>query len=145
MPLWVKLTAAALLTAGNSVGGWRIVKTVGRGIYRLRPLDGLVSQGGSAVVIFAAAAVDAPVSITHVVSASVVGVGTQRHVRLVRWAVVGEMASGWCVTLPVTTLPHGGSWCETAKGVVSAPNSRRVALLTSQGNTGCDAVTVVTQ
>ena len=55
------------------MGGWRIVKTVGRGIYRLRPLDGLVSQGGSAVVIFAAAAVDAPVSITHVVSASVRG------------------------------------------------------------------------
>ena len=104
VPLWVKLTAAASLTVGTSLGGWRIVKTVGRGIYRLRPLDGLISQGGSAMVIFAAAMVGAPVSTTHVVSASVVGVGAGRRARRVRWAVVAEMASAWCVTLPAAAL-----------------------------------------
>jgi len=104
VPLWVKLAAAASLTVGTSLGGWRIVRTIGRGIYRLRPIDGLVSQATSAGVILAAAAAGAPVSTTHVVAASVVGVGASRRARHVRWRVVTEMASAWLVTLPVTAV-----------------------------------------
>lgn len=104
VPLWVKLVAAAAMTAGTSLGGWRIVRTVGRGIYRLRPLDGLISQAASGAVVFAAAGVGAPVSTTHVVAASVVGVGAGRRRRHVRWAVVGEMASAWLITLPACAL-----------------------------------------
>ena len=100
VPLWVKLAAAASLTVGTSLGGWRIVRTVGSGIYRMRPLDGLVSQGGSAAVILGAAAIGAPVSTTHVVASSVVGVGAGQRWRHVRWAVVREMGLGWLVTLP---------------------------------------------
>jgi PiT family inorganic phosphate transporter len=102
VPLWVKLAAAGSLTVGTSLGGWRIVRTVGRGIYRMQPLDGLVSQASSAGVIFAAAALGAPVSTTHVVAAGVVGVGAARRRRHVRWPVVGEMASAWLVTMPAT-------------------------------------------
>jgi PiT family inorganic phosphate transporter len=80
------------------------VRTVGRGIYRLRPLDGLVSQGGSAGVILAAAAAGAPVSTTHVVAASVVGAGAARRIGHVHWGVVGEMALAWLVTLPATAV-----------------------------------------
>ena len=104
VPLWVKLAAAAALTIGTALGGWRIVRTVGRGIYRLKPLDGLVSQASSAMVILAAAGVGAPVSTTHVVAASVVGVGASQRRRHVRWRMVAEMGLAWIVTLPLTAL-----------------------------------------
>ena len=102
VPLWVKLAAAASLTIGTSFGGWRIVRTIGSGIYRLRPLDGLVSQAGSAAVILGAAVVGAPVSTTHVVASSVVGVGAGQRWRHVRWGVVREIGLGWLVTLPAS-------------------------------------------
>lgn len=102
VPLWVKLAAATSLTAGTTFGGWRIARTMGAGIYRLRPLDGLVSQGCSAAIILGAAGIGAPVSTTHVVASSVVGVGAGRRWRHVRWAVVREMGLGWLVTLPAS-------------------------------------------
>ncbi|CAM3634380.1 inorganic phosphate transporter [Smaragdicoccus niigatensis] len=104
VPLWVRLAAAASLTIGTMLGGWRIVRTVGHGIYRMRPLDGLVSQGSSAAVILTAAAVGAPVSTTHVVASGVVGVGVQRRIGHVHWAVVREIGAAWLVTLPVTAV-----------------------------------------
>ena len=104
VPLWVKLAAAAALTAGTALGGWRIVRTVGRGIYRMKPLDGLVSQAASAAVILGAAQIGAPVSTTHVVAASVVGTGASQRRQHVRWRVVREMALAWLVTLPATAL-----------------------------------------
>jgi len=104
VPLWVKVASGASLVIGTAMGGWRIVRTLGRGIYRLRPLDGFVSQGSSAAVIYAAAALGAPVSTTHVVASSVVGVGAASSSHHVRWSVVEEMASAWIVTLPVAAL-----------------------------------------
>ena len=104
VPLWVKLVAAASLTFGTLVGGWRIVRTLGRGIYRLRAQDGLGSQGASAMVILSAAAVGGPVSTTHVVASSVMGVGAGQHLRHVRWAVVREIVAGWLLTLPATCV-----------------------------------------
>jgi PiT family inorganic phosphate transporter len=100
VPLWVKLLAAVSLTAGTSFGGWRIVRTLGTGIYPLRPLDGLVSQASASGVIFSAAALGAPVSTTHVVASSIVGVGAQQRWRHVRWSVVREMGLAWVATLP---------------------------------------------
>lgn len=100
VPLWVKLVCAGALTLGTALGGWRVVRTLGRGIYRIRPVDGLMSQTSSAVVIGGAAAFGAPVSTTHVVASSVVGVGAQRRWRHVRWPVVREIGLAWVVTLP---------------------------------------------
>ena len=100
VPLWVKVSCAAALTVGSALGGWRIVRTIGRGIYRIRALDGLVSQGASAAVIGLAAGVGAPVSTTHVVAGSVVGVGAARRTRHVHWPVVREMLLAWLITLP---------------------------------------------
>jgi len=100
VPLWVKLAAAGALTIGTAFGGWRIVRTIGRGIYRLRPLDGLVSQSSSAAVILGAAVVGGPVSTTHVVASSVVGLGTAQRSHHVHWAVVKEMGLAWLITLP---------------------------------------------
>ena len=100
VPLWVKLICAIALTVGTAMGGWRIVRTLGRGIYRIRPLDGLMSQASSTLVIGGAAALGAPVSTTHVVASSVVGVGAERRWRHVRWPVVREIGLAWVVTLP---------------------------------------------
>ena len=107
-PTWAAVACALALTLGTALGGWRIVRTIGRGIVRLHPLDGVAGQGGSAGVIVAASALGAPVSTTQVVASTVVGVGGGRHRwRHVHWAVVREMALGWVVTLPVTRRAGG--------------------------------------
>jgi PiT family inorganic phosphate transporter len=101
VPLWVKLASGAALTVGTALGGWRIVRTVGRGIVRLTPMDALASQSTSTAVILGASYLGAPVSTTHVVASSVVGVGGgRRRWRHVRWTVVRSIVFGWLTTLP---------------------------------------------
>ena len=102
VPLWVKVLTAVSITLGTSVGGWRIVRTIGRRIYPLRSLDGLVSQGGSAGVILVSGALGAPVSTSQVVASSVAGVGAGQRWRHVRWVIVREMGIAWVVTLPAS-------------------------------------------
>jgi inorganic phosphate transporter, PiT family len=101
-PTWAELACGVALTVGTAFGGWPIVKTIGRRLFRLRPVDALASEGGSAVVLFISTAVGAPVSTTQVVASSVVGTGSG-HGRLhhIRWRVVREVAAAWIVTLPV--------------------------------------------
>jgi PiT family inorganic phosphate transporter len=97
----VKLACGGVLTGGTALGGWRIVRKVGRGIIRLAPIDGLSSQTASTAVILTASYFGAPVSTTHVVASSIVGVGGgQRRWRHVRWTVVGSMGLAWIFTLP---------------------------------------------
>ncbi len=101
VPLWAKLGCGAALTVGTLLGGWRIVHTVGRRIFRLRAIDALASQTGATAVILASSYVGAPVSTTQVVASSVVGVGAgRRRWRHVRWAVVRSMTLAWVLTLP---------------------------------------------
>jgi len=105
VPLWVKLSCAGALTLGTALGGWRIVRTIGRRIFRLRPLDGLVSQSSSASVILGASLLGAPVSTTQVVSSSVVGIGAgRRRYRHVGWHTVVNILLAWLVTLPAAAL-----------------------------------------
>jgi len=101
VPLWAKLGCGVVLALGTSMGGWRIVQTVGRRIVRLAPVDGLASQTASTGVILAASYAGAPVSTSHVVAASVVGVGVGKNRwRHVHWAVVRTIVLAWLVTLP---------------------------------------------
>ncbi len=93
--------AAASLTLGTCVGGWRIVRTVGMGIFRLRPLDGLVNQTGSALVVLGASAIGAPISTSQVVASSVAGVGSGQRWHHVHWQVVRAIGLAWLVTIPV--------------------------------------------
>jgi inorganic phosphate transporter, PiT family len=102
-PIWVQLACAAMLTVGTTFGGWRIVRTVGRRIYRIRPVDGLASSGAAAGVILAASLVGGPVSTTQVVASSVVGVGAgRRRWHHVHWAIVRHMGLAWIITMPAT-------------------------------------------
>lgn len=102
VPLWAKLACGAALTLGTALGGWRIVRTIGRRIFHLTPIDGLASQSASTAVILAASFAGAPVSTTQVVASSVAGVGAgRRRTRHVRWAVVRSLGFAWLMTLPV--------------------------------------------
>ena len=102
-PLWATLACSVALTAGTALGGWSIIRTVGRGIYRIQPVDGLSSQTSSAGVILGASLIGAPVSTTQVVASSVVGVGAGRQRwHHVRWATVRQMGLAWVITIPAT-------------------------------------------
>lgn len=103
VPLWVKLVCGGALTLGTSMGGWRIIRTVGRRIFRLASIDGFASQSASTAVILPASYIGAPVSTTQVVASSVIGVGAgRRRWRHVRWATVRSIAYAWLLTLPAS-------------------------------------------
>ena len=104
-PIWATLACALALTAGTALGGWSIVKTVGRRIYRIGGLEGLASQAASAGVIFGASVAGAPASTTQVVASSVVGVGGgRRRWRHINWALVRQIGLAWIVTMPACAL-----------------------------------------
>ncbi len=103
VPIWVKLACGAALTLGTAMGGWRIIRTIGRRIFRLAPIDGFASQSASVAVILPASYLGAPVSTTQVVASSVVGVGGgRRRWHHVRWTVVRSVAFAWLLTLPAS-------------------------------------------
>ena len=105
VPLWAKVVTGLALTAGTALGGWRIVKTIGRRIFTLTPLDSFTSQASSTAVILGASLVGAPVSTTQVVASSVVGVGGgRRRWKHVRWEIVREMGVAWLTTIPAAAL-----------------------------------------
>lgn len=100
VPFWVILACSTALTLGIMSGGWRIVRTLGFAIYRVRPLHALDSQLSSAAVIFGASMLGAPVSTTHVVATTIMGIGASERPRAVRWAKAKEIATTWVVTIP---------------------------------------------
>ena len=105
VPAWVILASSTMLTLGTAFGGWGIIRTIGRRIFPIREVDGLVSQGTSATLILAASAIGAPISTTQVVSSSVVGIGTGRgRYRHVGWEVVREILVAWVTTMPAAAL-----------------------------------------
>lgn len=104
VPLWVMFACATAITLGILSGGWRIVRTLGFAIYKLRPLHALDSQCASAAVILGASALGAPVSTTHVVATSIMGIGAAERPKAVRWAKAGEIATTWLITMPGAAL-----------------------------------------
>lgn len=104
VPLWVVISCAAMITLGTMMGGWRIVRTVGFGIYKVRPLHAVDAQLTSALVIFGASAIGAPVSTTHVVSSSIMGIGASERPKAVRWGKAQEIISTWLITIPGAAL-----------------------------------------
>lgn len=100
VPFWVMFACASSITLGILSGGWRIVRTLGFAIYRVRPIHALGSQLTSAGVIMAASLGGAPVSTTHVVATSIMGIGASERPRAVRWAKAKDIATTWVVTIP---------------------------------------------
>ncbi len=104
VPFWVILSCAIAITLGILSGGWRIVRTVGFGIFKVRPIHAFDAQLTSAAVIFSASMVGAPVSTTHVVSSALMGIGASERPKAVRWAKAREIVSTWIITIPGAAL-----------------------------------------
>ncbi|MCC2309467.1 inorganic phosphate transporter [Cellulomonas chengniuliangii] len=105
IPLWVKLAAAAAISAGTYSGGWRIMRTLGRKIIELDPARGFVAESVSAVVLYVNAFVlHAPVSTTHTITSAIMGVGATKRLSAVRWGVAKNIGLAWVLTIPAAAL-----------------------------------------
>jgi PiT family inorganic phosphate transporter len=104
LPLWVVLAAETAIALGTVSGGWRIVRTMGTGITKLRPVSGFAAETGAAAALFVSTAFGAPVSTTHTVAGAIAGVGSENRAAEVNWSVFGRIAVAWLVTMPVAAL-----------------------------------------
>ncbi len=100
VPLWVKIACAASMGMGTAVGGWKIIKTMGGKIFRIEPINGFAADFTSALVIYSASLLGAPVSTTHVVSSAIMGVGAAKRLKGVRWNIARQIVIAWFVTIP---------------------------------------------
>ncbi len=108
VPLWVIAASAGAIALGTSLGGWRLIRTLGGKFYKIRPVDSFASQLTSGIVILAASLFGGPVSTTQVVSSSIIGVGSAERFGKVRWSVAGDIITAWIVTIPATALLSAG-------------------------------------
>ncbi|MBP2645580.1 MAG: phosphate transporter [Firmicutes bacterium] len=104
VPVWVKIAAATAMGMGTAAGGWRIIRTMGGKIFKLEPVSGFAADLNSSLVIFCATLFHLPVSTTHVVSGSIMGVGTAKRINAVRWGVAQQMLMAWVLTIPSTAI-----------------------------------------
>lgn len=102
VPLWVIASCATAMALGTASGGWRIMKTMGHKIIKLRPINGFAAESAAAAVILTASWLKAPVSTTHVISASIMGVGASKRVSAVRWGVAKNILLAWVLTIPIS-------------------------------------------
>ena len=102
IPMWVILTAHLAIALGTLTGGWRIVHTMGSRITRLRPVGGFCAEGAGAIAIIAATFGGIPVSTTHTITGSIIGVGATNRVSAVRWGVAGRIVWAWVLTIPAS-------------------------------------------
>ena len=102
VPTYVKVMCATAMAIGTATGGWRIIKTVGGKIFKLEPPSGFAADLNSSCVVFGATLLHLPVSTTHVVSGSIMGVGTANRVNAVRWGTARQMVKAWSMTIPIT-------------------------------------------
>ena len=104
VPDIVKILCATAMAVGTSVGGWSIIKTVGGKIFKLEPINGFAADLNSSIVVFTATLLHLPVSRTHVVSGSIMGVGAAKRINAVRWGVAQQMVMAWVLTIPCTAV-----------------------------------------
>lgn len=107
VPLWVKLSAATAMALGTSVGGWKIIKTMGTKIFKIEPINGFAADAASAAVILTATLTHFPVSTTHTITSSILGVGSAKRFSSVRWSVAGRIVIAWVITIPISMVLGG--------------------------------------
>lgn len=101
IPLWLKIACAVTIALGTASGGWRIIKTMGNNICKLEPVNGFAAQTATAVVIGSATLLGAPVSTTHIISSSIMGVGAIKRFSAVRWKIAIDIFYTWVITIPL--------------------------------------------
>ena len=104
VPIWVKLCCATAMAMGTAVGGWKIISTMGTKIFKLETINGFAADLNSAITIFTATFLHLPVSTTHVVSGSLLGVGSSKRIKAVNWGVARSMVMAWFVTIPLSGI-----------------------------------------
>ena len=110
IPTWVILSCYLAMGLGTLFGGWRIVRTMGQKITKLKPVGGFCAETGGAVTLFLAATLGVPVSTTHTITGAIVGVGSTSGVRNVRWGVAGSIVWAWVLTIPCSALMAAIAW-----------------------------------
>ncbi|HQL80888.1 MAG TPA: inorganic phosphate transporter, partial [Spirochaetota bacterium] len=104
VPVWVVLSCQAAIALGTMFGGWRIVKTMGQRVTKLRPVDGFCAESAAAVTLSLSSWFGIPVSTTHTITGSIMGVGTLRRFTAVRWGVAGQIVWAWILTIPFSAI-----------------------------------------
>jgi len=107
VPTWVIAASAGAIALGTAFGGWRLIRTMGAGFYRIRAVHAFSSQIASTAVILGAALLGGPVSTTQVISSSIVGAGSAERANMVRWGLAGQIAMAWILTIPATVILGG--------------------------------------
>src|SRR3954468_19879036 len=110
LPGWVVICCFLAMGVGTMFGGWRIVKTMGQRITKLRPVGGFAAETGGALTLFLASSLGVPVSTTHTITGAIIGVGTAQRVSAVRWGVAGNIVLAWVITIPAAALISAGAW-----------------------------------
>jgi len=104
VPNWVVFSCYAAISLGTMFGGWRIVKTMGQKVAKLKPVDGFCAETGAAITLFASSAMGIPVSTTHTITASIMGVGSLQRKSAVHWGVAGSILWAWVLTIPCSAF-----------------------------------------
>ena len=104
VPYWVMITCALTMAAGTAAGGWRIIRTMGHKMVKLQPVHGFAAETTAALIIHTASTYGIPVSTTHVIATSIMGVGATKRFSAVKWGLVGRIVWAWVLTLPITGL-----------------------------------------
>jgi PiT family inorganic phosphate transporter len=104
LPSWVIVSCYVAIAFGTMFGGWRIVKTMGQKITKLRPVGGFAAETGGAITLFLASSMGIPVSTTHTITGAIIGVGSAQRTRAVRWGIAGNIVFAWIVTMPAAAL-----------------------------------------
>ena len=104
VPFWVIATCALTMAAGTAAGGWRIIRTMGHKMVKMQPVHGFAAETTAALIIHVASTYGVPVSTTHVIATSIMGVGAMKRFNLVKWGLVGRIVWAWVLTLPITGL-----------------------------------------
>ncbi|MGN7360509.1 inorganic phosphate transporter [Paenibacillus sp. SAF-054] len=107
VPLWVKIAAATSMALGTSIGGWKIIKTMGTKIFKIEPIHGFAADFTSASVIFGATLLHLPVSTTHAVTSAILGVGSAKRFSEVKWSLAGRIVITWFITIPISAILAG--------------------------------------
>jgi PiT family inorganic phosphate transporter len=110
VPAWVVIACYLTIALGTLFGGWRIVKTMGQRITKLKPVGGFCAETGGAITLFLATALGIPVSTTHTITGAIVGVGAARNVSAVRWGVAGGIVWAWVLTIPCSAAVAAVAW-----------------------------------
>ena len=110
VPLWVVLTCHAAIALGTLSGGWRIVRTMGLRITKLKPVGGFCAETGGAVTLFAATGLGIPVSTTHTITGAIIGVGAVTKLSAIRWGIAGRIVAAWVLTIPCSAFIAAVVW-----------------------------------